>query len=281
MSTLKEKKILRLKPQDNGATKKINLNDDEIEWLSKNYPELNLVKGEDFDVIKGNFIFKASFNTESKKIIINPTGNFFNEYLIEDQYEIEIPMYFKEKSTFPPIKEIGNRMINFSLFNKINPADLHINKDTSLCLCSPILEEYYLPNEFNLRNFINNLLIPFFYSNSYFEKTRKRLWKDYYHGFLGIIQSYKNIQRPITSAKILEVIDSIKFFCAKDAEITNINKFNSIKEQLKKKKVKGKQSCYCGSNKTLLNCHPEALEGLQLLNMDIKEKKITFDYLLK
>ena len=147
----------------------------------------------------------------------------------------------------------------------ISPADLHINQNGSACLCLNLEETKYLPNGFNLPDFFNYLVVPFFYAQSYFRDFGLWPWGEYGHGLAGILESYLNYD---TSKEYTETfIVAFEKFCQKN----NLN-LNFYKEQLRMKKIKGKNKCpLCKSGKQWLKCHEKSLLGFRRLkkHMDI------------
>ena len=122
-----------------------------------------------------------------------------------------------------------------------------------------------LPNGFNLRDFFYNLLIPFFYQQSYFEANNIWPWGEYAHGILGLFEWYSKIGA-ITKTDLQVFIN----------RLSQYPQWESIKIKLTQKEgIKGHHNCICGSSKRLRDCHPNVWRGLWKLNQDI----IKFDVL--
>ena len=88
--------------------------------------------------------------------------------------------------------EIAPKVFDFS---NIIPKDknnrFHINPDNSLCLTHPIkLYQFYNKNT-KLEEFIDRLVIPFYYSFFYYKETQKMPYGEYSHGFEGHIEAVR------------------------------------------------------------------------------------------
>lgn len=119
---------------------------DELREFQKDFPEMKLY-----------------INTANKQIIKGPLqlNHRYNDFIVNEIFEIEIEIPDKYPYAIPIVREIGN---------KISRRYSHIYPDGSLCLgidgeiilkCNGVL---------NLKYLINTYVIPYFFSYRYFER---------------------------------------------------------------------------------------------------------------
>jgi len=242
----------------------LTLNGTDIEWLRSNYPDLTLNESEEeYAVIEGLLKFDMVFHGDGKPYVINPKEEHLKQgERIQDEYEIRIELKPSEHSNMPQVYETADRIKSVSLKKKSELMDLHINFSGSACICLNTKEKEFLPNGFNLADYFNNLVIPFFYAQSYFENTGKWPWGEYGHGVIGILESF--LEYSATQENVEVMMVALKKFCKRN----NLN-FNFYKEQLRQKKIKGRNQCPCNSGKKWGKCHNKSLEGLRLLREHI------------
>jgi len=226
---------------------KIKLSKDDISWIEKEYPSLKVQN----DIIKGEICFHRAFNNIP----------------ILDCFNIKIILKTNEKSMLPKVICIDNRIKNISA--KLNlPLDkLHINSDNSFCLTLYLNEKNFFTNgKFNIKEFFKNLLEPYLYWLSFYEKFQSPPWGEYSHGTLGVLEY------------IGENDLSIK-------EIFKIIRENNM--DIRKILATYRQNfCICGyykkyddyKNKKIRNCHPNVWKGIKKIKtaicQEIKNKKI-------
>jgi len=152
--------------------------------------------------------------------------NGFIEVDINDLYEIEI-IYKGFPNRFPIVKEIEGRIPR--------KADRHIYKDGECCLTTKVIEQVLLRKKRinTLSNFIDEIVVPFFQNNSYFEQNEKYIYDDYTHGIPGHFESYADILMVKDVGTVVEQL---------------INRFNY-------KKFGKNEVCFCGSGKKVKDCH--------------------------
>lgn len=234
------------------------LSDMERTWLRHNYPDL------DYDpsqfTISGELAFRMHYSGNPVAgFVVNPDESFSSKggVLLQDVYEIQIK--HMNSNLLPEVKEVGGRLIHsMSRWNLVNPQDLHMFMDGSLCLCPPTEFHTYFPHGFNIVDYFNRLLVPFFYYQSYFEKYGKEPWRGYSHGDLGILESYQNLVErdgPATRVMALEFSRSLS---------------EGTRTQLKENvRLKGFNACLCGSGRKFSKCHVKALHGFNSLRRSL------------
>lgn len=230
------------------------LTPEEVKWLKGNYPDLKFHNGTP-PVIKGLFKFEAIYQKENAQ-----------KYpVIKGTYEIEIKLSSNPSSSLPEVRETGGRIS--SVISKLGKtsADLHVNPDKTVCLCPYTAEKRKLPNGFNLKDFFINLLIPYFYGQSYYEKNKEWPWGEYSHGELGLLEDYlENRGDGNNNELIVEFIENFKRIAFSDTCFA----------LARKGKIKGHSLCFCNSNKRIRDCHNFSFRGLWHLKEDIKNNKI-------
>lgn len=130
------------------------------------------------------------------------------EFDIADCYEIEV--IIDEFTGRYKAYERGGRLRKFSEENDLDLyEDLHVNGAGDLCV-SPKNIEKYQNNSTNEELFINQLLIPFLYSNSYYEKNGQRPWPDYDHNEKGYFEAYIREGKDSSKKRVLNNLFSLK-----------------------------------------------------------------------
>lgn len=226
-------------------------------WLKENHPDLLFDSAS--QIIHGNLYFKMYYSVHEPGYVLNPDEPYEEKdgIVIEDVYEIEINLL--KQGFLPSVQEVGGRILKSKKKWGIEDLiDMHVYSDSTACLCIPTEVQTRMPNGFNLKDFFENLLIPFFYYQSFFEKYGKEPWRGYSHGCLGILESYLNY---------------------KDISLENVNFFlnilpDNLKDSiLRNHKIKGHHFCLCKSRKKFRKCHKNALFGYNKLRSDYHKVK--------
>lgn len=226
----------------------------DLEWLSHNHPDLHYVTEK--KQIIGELAFSMYYDKiHPDRYIINPSKDYAqeNKQLITDVYEILID--FNSKTKIPDTFEIGCRIeASAKRWDIKNLLDLHVYGDKKLCLCIPLEWDIKMPNGFNLIDYFTNLLIPYFYYQSFFERYGKEPWKGYGHGDLGLLESF---HRRVVSDTLSDEVVTIY--------IEAVN--SSLETRLMDKRLfKGHHPCFCGSGRKIRNCHRQAHFGFNSLH---------------
>ncbi len=238
------------------------INEEDRAWLSANYQSLKIQDNKNgITEVVGTLNFRMTF-LEEGKYIINPDQSFIDGVKIEDSYEIRIELKPSEISNLPQVYETGSRIKTVARKENLKLEDLHINpKGETACLCIKPEESENLPNGFNLKDFFNNLVIPFFYAQSYFETQKSWPWGDYGHGIDGLIEWY-NKQRDFKGIKADDFLKMIQKY--KDWALYEVK----LKD---KRGIKGHHDCICGSKKKFRDCHKKVFEGMWQLRINLKK----------
>lgn len=142
-----------------------------------------------------------------------------------DHYRIRIVCPDNYPEVEPIVFEIAGRIPKI--------ADRHFYPiDTNACLFL-IDERYkYYTSSTTIANFIQQIVEPFFLSQTHYELTGKWLFGDRRHGVYGIVDFYEEVLR----TNDLNVISKFLYSLSED-------------------KVKGHWNCFCGSNRKMRTCH--------------------------
>jgi len=244
----------------------LTISDEDKQWLQNDYPDLSIQRGSNGAVeITGILSFSMTFLGEGKPYVIYPAPDDSEGIQIQDKYQIRIVLKKSNFSDLPQVYETGSRLINVAQSRNLSPIDLHINESGALCLCIRPEEIINLPTGFTLRDFLQNLVVPFFYAQSYFEKNESWPWGEYSHGELGLIEWY--LRNKNQSPEVIK-----DFF----DQLQKSDKFWPIFRRLlmSKNAIKGHTECICGKKDKFRNCHPEIFMGIWKLKRDVILLKI-------
>lgn len=230
--------------QSNITMFNLDLVDGDLIWLKERYPGLTLATKWNVPVIEGEFNFDA----------------IYSDYRIIDSYKIQIEMKASSVSDLPRVHETMSRIKKVADIRKINLADLHTYADGTACLCVKPAETQYFPDKFCFQKFMEELVVPFFYAQSYFEQNAVWPWETYSHRSLGWLEWYFD-QEAVSPVVTKEFINHLQ--SQRDWEIIR-------RVLMRKGGLKGHRTCLCGSPKTYRNCHQKVFKGLWKLIVDAK-----------
>jgi len=243
----------------------LSIKADDEKWLNVHYPSLKIHKGNNSnEEIAGTLNFSMAYQ-EGRPYVINPAPDYAEGVKIQDSYQIRIEFKASEFSDLPQVLETGSRIAKVAQSRNLKLEDLHINNPSgAACLCIKPEEAGNFPAGFNIINFFNYLVIPFFYAQSYFEKYNSWPWGQYSHGNLGIIEWYLQ-QKEFDIQSVNDFLGRLKKY----------NNWQTLKQLLEQKhKIKGHHLCVCGKDEKFRRCHPEVLQGIWKLKKDIKKFNI-------
>lgn len=183
----------------------------QISELQNNYAGLSLIADDaEALLVRGKLTFSAQYDGVS----------------IEDEYEVEITIPQDYPDILPAVKETGGKV----------PEEFHLNPDGTLCLGVPLEVKRKFRQNPCLLGFVEELLIPFLYSNSYKEKYGEMPFGELSHGTEGILEYYK------------EAFDV-------DDDYAVLGFLRILAEN----GYRGHMNCPCGSNTKLRDCHGKLL----------------------
>lgn len=188
----------------------------------------------------------------------------YNGERIQDRFEIAIAATEQYPKQMPMMLEIGGRTKAIAEKYKItDPRDLHCNPKSGIaCLCVKQEEKMRFPPGSNLVDFIRDLVIPYLYALSHFDKYKKWPWGEYSHGGLGLLEFYAEDPTPLRKEDIEQVAE---VFRADD-------NWKEYSRQLRKPSAE--RHCICRSRKPIRECHPRAWQGVRRLHADLTRFKV-------
>ncbi len=204
----------------------MKLTANEIEWLESHLPGLQYESSS--SKIVGELDIRTAYNRESGELRIGDHAREMARF-IYDVFEIEIHLANLDENGWPKVYEVGGRYHQIAKKCNVEVIDLHINPDDSTCCLSL---KYGGNRNFHIKDFLPELVIPFFYQLSYTEKfgidaSRNDLWGEYSHGEKGRAEY--------------------------EVEMLNLAKHQPNRNDL----------CPCGSDKKYKKCHMDQVEAVK------------------
>lgn len=235
----------------------IRLSEEDKFWLRKNFPGLCIKLNKNkFYYIEGSLEINACYNPKSKEFIIfpNESQKEHGKY-IYDHYSVKI--INEDGSFISKVYELDGRLQNVASMKNMPIHDLHVNPSGNVCLCPRTLEKIKLPRKYSFNNFICELIIPFFYFQSFFEKYNYWPWNAYSHGDMGILETYFKFapSQKNNPEFLLDTFNSLQ------PEIKALIKDKSVK-------ITRQALCLCGTKQKFRSCHHKAWKGLKQLKID-------------
>jgi len=179
---------------------------------------------------------------------------------IVDTFQVKIGVFRDFPTELPIVNEIGGRIKAIAEKYKISDyRDLHVNPRTNtICLCVKQEEKYKVPPGSTFLDFLNNLVVPYFFGLSYYEKNQVWPWGEYSHGGLGLLEYYSDNKLPLSSEDL-------------DLLISNFRKEDKWKLYSKRLRDSAfTKGCICGSNKPFNTCHPKATDGMDHVLSEVR-----------
>lgn len=229
---------------------------EEVEWIKKHYP--SLILNADGRELSGRLNFLATFNKESGKFLILKNGgkNMIGGETLDCNYEITIKIRNDPHT-------VSNLPAVYTSEQEIKPSpERHFSFDKSACLCNVLEEESFVTKGYSFLLFLEELVIPFFYEQKFYDRYKKWPWGEYGHGNLGLLEYYSESRAQFGKDKIVELVRRLR----SDVKWKEYGKYLN--------KRKPRRICLCPSGIYFDKCHPEAWRGLQLLQDTVKNLKI-------
>lgn len=135
----------------------------DIEAIKENYPDLEIRRGDEEDIIIGEFFLNHVYED------VRMTGRFTVEIVVPDQFPTEIPI----------VRELSSCIAsNYP----------HRNKGGQLCLASELELKLFFSQNSNICLFIEKYIIPYLYTYRYYEEYGVYPYGERSHGILGNIE---------------------------------------------------------------------------------------------
>jgi len=228
------------------------LKESDEQWLRDKHPAL-VPAGR---AVTGTIEFNASYNEANNRFVIlagqatDPGG----AVVLSGAFQIRI-----EERT----DKSDSRLPALYVQGVDNTPDRHFNqRDKSACLCSPFDEDEFLQPEFQFVTFLEQLVIPFLYGQTFYSSRGHWPWTEYAHGATGIFEAYSEIRDKNRAEECLRKL-------ARDAS------WPRIQSALRQKPfIKGHTPCFCPTMDHIRRCHPRALEGALRLQRELRVLRI-------
>lgn len=232
------------------------ISDGEEGWVKANYPQLVFEGGRPPLRLVGSIDFGYAPSRPSS-LVRKMFGDA--DCRITDSYDIKIsfdrlpPTY----SMLPVIQEVGGRIeLVATRYGITSLSDAHISTDGTLCLCAPAEAHLYFSAGFTLEEYVNNIVVPFFYGQSFFERYGTWPWGTYSHGWLGVLESYATVGNDSSPQSLLELNRLIGFMG--ESELSK--RVETTVHRLTRPHMGG--PCMCGSGRRFRDCHPLLFQPL-------------------
>lgn len=231
---------------------------EEIRKIKEKYPDLELSESREGEGACA--IWKGKI----------PFDRTYKGYRIIDNCKVKITIASDYPESFPVVYEVGGRAEKVGeKWGRKDLRDVHFNpQDGTLCLCVRQEQKKKFPPGSDFIDFIELLVIPYFYGLVYFEENGRWPWKEYSHGVLGLLEYYAETTE-VSVDKIRETTDFIQVY-------PNQKK---LRQQIKN--WHDEFRCLCGSRDIFSHCHPLAWEGLIKLRKDMSALQLNAYKLLQ
>ncbi len=240
------------------------LSNEDKKWLQDNYPLLKVEKNDSHElVIAGVLHFHAYYDEAKDEYTYNPAKVALNnKYDIIDSYEILVTSSLPG-NVLPIVVETKGRILSLARTRKLKLCDLHVNEHGICCLCPKLFDTIQYPKGINILDFMYDLVVPFFYAQSYFEKYGDWPAGAYSHGDLGILEYYAEV-----ISKGYSATDTVKMFFDSLEGTTQKLIINSAM-------ISRQWVCLCEKRAKFRKCHPKAMNGLKQLKHDYDQYERT------
>jgi len=230
------------------------ITDEDLQWLKKYLPAITI--NADRTEARGSISFIASYDKDAGLTWLLEENLKVPGEILNGTYEVLI---IKSDD----LNELPSLQINLDE-GKIN-IDRHFNQtDGKACLCGPVERGEFLRSEFLFIKFLERLIIPFLYAQTYFDKHRKWPWGELAHGSAGILQSFAN------SEGTKEDIEACLHEFRKDK-----SNWPRIKAVLSgHKRLTESSVCFCQTPKQIRKCHPDVLFRMGKFRAAIQQHRI-------
>ena len=158
----------------------------DLEWLSASFPDLHY--DPEARVIEGQLQLSAAYNRAQGKLRIgSDDATLSMDSYLCDSFSIRIELDALDHNGWPTVYEVGDRYETIAQKENVQTIDLHVYPDGACCLGLKLLDG----RQPTFREFMDELVVPFFYRLSYteirgLEAARQCLWGELSHGNQGV-----------------------------------------------------------------------------------------------
>ena len=177
------------------APSRLILRRTDLDSLSSNFPNLRYDSAA--AVIEGELEMHAAYDREQQKLRIGSDDETSRmETYLSDSFFIRIETDAFDHNGWPTVYEVGGRHALIADRENIEVIDLHFYPNGACCLGLQLFTD----RRVTLVEFIDELVVPFFYRLSYTDSyglrsARQYLWGEYSHGDKGLREYLSDIDR--------------------------------------------------------------------------------------
>jgi hypothetical protein len=125
-------------------------------------------------------------------------------------------------------------------------------------------EHKFFPKGFNMEDYLEKLVVPFLYEQTFFAKYNRWPWGQLAHGYPGYFEEFlETNEDEINKEYVLKILETMIFY--ENRKCVSFVLDNTLK---------GHFPCFCGSGKKIRNCHSVIFKTLTKLRSMIKKYKI-------
>ena len=224
----------------------------ETQWIAEYCPTLNI--NQEFSEVSGLLEFRAIYNASDGFTWLLDQKQSSSGEILTNTYEIVITK--PENSEELPLLKIEDD-------DSLVTINRHFNLNGTACLCGPVEKRNFISSGFSFVKYLERLVIPFLYEQTYYDKYGKWPWGEYGHGAIGIFQSLINSEE---AKEDIEV-------CLKD--LRKDKYWNRIRAILSgRERVTESSKCFCSSQEQIRSCHPWILFAIMKLRNSIRNKNV-------
>ena len=168
------------------ASGRISLRQADLEWLAASFPDLRY--DPEAGVIMGELKLRAAYDRGHERLHIgSDDATARMDSYLRDSFSIWIELNTLDQNGWPTVYEVGGRYSRIADRENVDTFDLHFYPDGACCLGLQLLAD----RRTTLKEFMDELVIPFFYRLSYTDihgllAVKGYLWAEYSHGDLGV-----------------------------------------------------------------------------------------------
>jgi hypothetical protein len=231
------------------------LTDQDKNLIRQQYPGLSI----DQDTVFGILEFTAVYNPQNQDFLILSADGATGIGL-HDRYEIKIE---------PRLTVSFSKLPALTVLNIEPDKNRHFNQlDSTACLCSPLEESDFLVPEFDFKKYLEQLVIPFLYGQTFYSENGYWPWEEFSHEINGLLESYAKSGENPTVEITKQFLDYLKMY-------VGLAKNPQLYQTILSANRPSKKPCLCGSGKLFRDCkHLLALDGLKSLKNNIAKYRI-------
>lgn len=206
----------------------------DLQWLAKHHSSLLVFRESDKTLLVGLLKFSRSYKEVTR------TDAYSIEIVIPDAADQPPKAYEKAGRLRKVMEKYGLKEL----------ADLHCYRSGRLCVAAPQeLTLTFLPNP-SLAVFFESYLVPFFYSQSYYEEYGKWLWPHLPHNAQGLLEWFNENSTLVGAAS--ETIKELHKLDGNGAQ-------RVLARGSRPDSFNPRATCLCGGARPYIECHPRLI----------------------